>query len=771
MSSIDFKLYFYQNNKLFKKVAIEEGSHNNWIVGTGDNAHIKLNNSRVSRNHLQIIYQEKGVLHVQDLDSTNGTYLNGLRLKISQSLKHKDKIQLAGVNDILIVVEKPLASDTLNPQKNIVDILKTKKTIFLGRGTNCDIVLNHGTISKMHASITLTPDNKYQIKDLGSTNGTFVNGRKIKTLETISFKDNIFIGRHQINLEAPSKNLSDELAITAIGIEKTYSNGVKGLKKMDLSIPSKSIIAIMGPSGCGKSTLLKALNGDTPPTKGKVFLFNLELSANWQYLKTQIGYVPQDDIVHQQLTVEQCLYFTAKLRLDNLSDQYIDKKIDQVLEDLNILEKKNNLISNLSGGQRKRVSIAVELMTDPLIMFLDEPTSPLDPQTVEDFLEIMKRLSERGTTVLMVTHKPEDLDYMDEVIFMAEGGNIVYQGDTDKYREYFNVKSVVSVFSQISGETAEKWINKYLNPRQLGTNSGFKFVKSISEVSSIEQFSWLSKRYFRIKLNDKLNSSLLLAQAPIIAILICLIYDEIQGGVLFMIAISAIWLGAQNAAREIVSEQAIYKRERMFNLKILPYIFSKISVLSFFSIIQSAIFILILSVYYSGSDSIVDLNAPFILFIWMIFLSISSTFLGLLLSSMVKTSERAMTILPLILLPQIMLAGIISKISSGAVEFISYFTLSRWGVEGFHIIQKNITGQVFETPNNNSIIPKLVTGKVDAVDSLLNQFHSSYSNKEIFNSLTATLSLDSFAIIIMVVLMILFIFNSLKQRDSHSIGK
>ena len=214
--------------------------------------------------------------------------------------------------------------------------------------------------------------------------------------------------------------ISDELAITAIGIEKTYSNGVKGLKKMDLSIPSKSLLAIMGPSGCGKSTLLKALNGDTPPTKGKVFLFNLELSTNWQYLKTQIGYVPQDDIVHRQLTVEQCLYYTAKLRLDNISDRYIDKKIDQVLADLNILEKKKNLISNLSGGQRKRVSIAVELMTDPLIMFLDEPTSPLDPQTIEDFLEILKKLSDRGTTVIMVTHKPEDLDYMDEVIFMAE---------------------------------------------------------------------------------------------------------------------------------------------------------------------------------------------------------------------------------------------------------------------------------------------------------------------------------------------------------------
>jgi len=769
MSFIDFKLYFYQNNKLFKKVAIEKGAHNSWIVGTGDNAHIKLNNSRVSRNHLQIIYQEQGVLHIQDLDSTNGTYLNGIKLKISQSLKHKDKIQLAGVNDILIVVEKPLTSDTLNPQKNIVDILKTKKTIFLGRGTNCDIVLNHGTISKVHASITLTPNNGYQIKDLGSTNGTYVNGRKIKTVETIDFKDNIFIGRHQITLEAPSKNLSDELAITAIGIEKTYSNGVKGLKKMDLSIPSKSIIAIMGPSGCGKSTLLKALNGDTPPTKGKVFLFNLELSENWQYLKTQIGYVPQDDIIHQQLTVEQCLYFTAKLRLDNLSDQYIDKKIDQVLEDLNILEKKKNLISNLSGGQRKRVSIAVELMTDPLIMFLDEPTSPLDPQTVEDFLEIMKKLSERGTTVLMVTHKPEDLGYMDEVIFMAEGGNIVYQGDTNKYKEYFNVKSVVSVFSQISGKTAEIWIRKYLNPRVISSNSGFDFVKSTSEVSSIEQFSWLSKRYFKIKINDKLNSTLLLAQAPIIATLICLIYSEINSGVLFMVAISAIWLGAQNAAREIVSEQAIYKRERMFNLKILPYVFSKISVLSFFSIIQSAIFIFILFIRYNNSD-ITDLNQPFKLFLWMIFLSISSTFLGLLLSSMVRSTERAMTILPLILLPQIMLAGIISKISNGLVEFISYLTLSRWGVEGLHIIQKDIEGMILKSPDNTPLLPKLVPGKVDALDKLLENFHETYRNKDVFDSFTATLTLDTFAILFMALLMILFIFKSLKSKDSLTIN-
>tara|TARA_B110000967_G_C18764930_1_gene499857 strand:- start:30 stop:1106 length:1077 start_codon:yes stop_codon:yes gene_type:complete len=358
---------------------------------------------------------------------------------------------------------------------------------------------------------------------------------------------------------------------------------------------------------------------------------------------------------------------------------------------------------------------------------------------------------------------------MDEVIFMAEGGNIVYQGDTNKYKEYFNVKSVVSVFSQISGKTAEIWIRKYLNPRVLGSNSGFDFVKSTSEVSSIEQFSWLSKRYFKIKLNDRLNSSLLLAQAPIIAILICLIYSEINSGVLFMVAISAIWLGAQNAAREIVSEQAIYKRERMFNLKILPYIFSKISVLSFFSIIQSAIFIFILFIRYNNSD-ITDLNQPFKLFLWMIFLSIASTFLGLLLSSMVRTTERAMTILPLILLPQIMLAGIISKISNGLVEFISYLTLSRWGVEGLHIIQKDIEGTILKPQDNALLIPKFVPGKVDALDKLLENFHETYRNKDVFDSFTATLTLDTFAILFMALLMILFIFKSLKSKDSLTIN-
>ena len=771
MSDIGFKLYFYQNNKLFKKVAVKSGHHNCLVVGSGKDSHIKLENNRVSRNHLQIIYDQYGELNVQDLDSTNGTFLNGIKIEGNKILKHKDKLQLAGVNDVLIIVEKPNSNQITGDDYDLINKLKSNNRILLGRSQDCDVILNYNTISKHHASITLSKssndsnDNVYLLEDLNSTNGTFVNGKKIKGIKRINIHDKIYIGRFQLTLDGQVKNLNEELAITAIGIEKTYLNGVAALKKMDLSIPSKSIIAIMGPSGCGKSTLLKSLNGDSPPTKGKVYLFNQELSRNWQYLKTQIGYVPQDDIVHQELTVNQSLFYTAKLRLENISDLDIDNKINQVLTDLNILNKKNNLISNLSGGQRKRVSIAVELMTDPLILFLDEPTSPLDPQTVEDFLGILRKLSEKGTTVLMVTHKPEDLEYMDEVIFMAEGGNMVYQGDAKSYKDYFNVKTAVSVFSQISGKSSKTWIDKYLNPRPLSkSSSSSSFTQSSSETSMLKQFYWLTRRYFSIKINDKVNSMLMLLQAPIIAILICLIFKQITSAVLFMIAISAIWLGTQNAAREIVSEKAIYKRERMFNLYIFPYIFSKISVLSFFSIIQSMIFMLILTIHYNGSSVIVDINDPVYLFFWMVFLSISATFLGLLLSSLVKTSERAMTILPLILLPQIMLAGLISKVSNGIVEFISYFTISRWGVEGFNIIQENIIEN----------IPDFMAGIIepqekDGLKLLLKQFHEYYRNKDIFGELTGTLVLDISVILIMVIVMTFLIFRILKNKDSITI--
>ncbi len=758
MKKNSLKLFFYKESQLFKKVLIREEF--SLMVGSNSNCDVIVSNKRVSRNHCQIISSSSQNLKLIDLNSTNGTFLNGIKLKpgVPYNLNLKDQVQLAGVSGVLISIgSENTQSRDLENQKNILELFKNKDLIIVGRDSSCDLRINDTRISRKHASIKKLSDDKFLIKDLGSLNGVYVNGSKINGTKTISKKDNIFISKYLLKIDGKARDLSDELAISAIGIEKIYPNqkkGKKALHKMDISVPSRSLLAIMGPSGCGKSTLLKSLNGESPPTKGRVLIFNQDLITNYEYLKTQIGYVPQDDIVHKQLTVEQSLFFAAKLRIANISKADIKVKIDQILSELNISHIKKNLISDISGGQRKRVSIAIELLTDPMLLFLDEPTSPLDPQTIEDFLNILKKLSENGTTVIMVTHKPEDLDYMDEVIFMADnnGGKIVYYGDSTQYKDYFNVNNAVSVFSQISGNNSKKWVEKYSNPRPLSTTQDReKVLINKSNQSPIEQFFWLTYRYFKIKTNDKVNTSIMLLQAPIIALLACLVFKEVSLSVLFIMAVSAVWFGSTNAAREIVGELPIYKRERMYNLKLIPYIFSKITVLSFFSIIQSFVFIYILYFYYGDSDFDIFFNNPFSSFIWMSFLTISSTFLGLLLSAIFDTSEKVLAVVPIVLIPQIMLAGLVAKIGSKTVEFVSYMTFTRWGIEGFGNIQGDI---VTDNPLNKT---------ADAVEFLKNNFHESYSNH--FNS-SGTLSLDFMAIFFLVSLMFISLYLILKSKDS-----
>ena len=765
MSKIDFKLYFYQNNQLFKKVAVEKGYHFSLIVGSSKEANVCLENKRVSNHHLQLVYNKEGELHVVDLDSLNGTFLNGNKLIAGEDkiLKSKDKLQLAGVNDVVIVVDRDYGHNLNDSTINIIEKLSKKKKISIGRSNDCDITIPSDTVSRFHAVIENTRNGIYTIRDLNSRNGTFVNGKRVHGKLNVTQSDKIFIGRYQMSLKGDAKDLRDELAVVAIGLEKRYFNKKTGrekkaLSRLDLSVPSRSLLAIMGPSGCGKSTLLKALNGYNIASKGKVLIHGLELSTNYDYLKTAVGYVPQDDIVHKQLTIQQSMDYTSKLRLGKVNPN----KITQILKDLHIYDVKDQLISEISGGQRKRVSIAVELLTDPLILFLDEPTSPLDPQTVDELLKILQALSSKAT-IVMVTHKPSDLEYMDEVIFLANGkdgaGHITYYGDTKQYRKHFRQETAAGVFSQLTAENSEYWIRKYRNPRPLTNTTSSLPTNNNSKTNVLEQYYWLTRRYFSIKLNDKVNSAILLVQAPIIAILICGIFSNISTAVLFMIAISAIWLGTQNAAREIVVEQAIYQRERMYNLEIFPYILSKITVLSTFAIIQSLVFVFILSINYN--ESLLELNNPEYIFLWMCFLSITSSFLGLLLSALVDTAEKAMTILPLILIPQIMLAGLIAKVSNGFVEVLSYLTLSRWAVEGFHNIQERIVESVL-----NPITNEDETKELSASESIMEQFHSSYIENF---KLAGEMKLDFFAILVMMFIMIISIYFVLKKKDSVSL--
>ena len=268
----NFKILFYHKNTLIKKIGAKSGVYFNFIVGSSSSSKVIIDENSISAEHIQIIFSKEG-LFIQDLNSLNGTYVNnGKKIKALELVKIdlNDRINLSKSENILInIVQLSSTTESLNDGA-LENILSKKNSVTIGRSKNCDIVLESHSISRHHATIEKTP-NGYQIIDNNSLNGIFINGRRIKGTVEISSTDVIFIGKHKLSIKGDISNISDQLAVYAKGIEKVYRNGVKGLKSVDLAIPSNTLLAIMGPSGCGKSTLLKALNGDSPPTKGKVF--------------------------------------------------------------------------------------------------------------------------------------------------------------------------------------------------------------------------------------------------------------------------------------------------------------------------------------------------------------------------------------------------------------------------------------------------------------------------------------------------------------------
>jgi ABC-type multidrug transport system ATPase subunit/pSer/pThr/pTyr-binding forkhead associated (FHA) protein len=796
-NSEKIKLGFVSDGKLLVKFAFVSGQPTEVVVGRSSSAQICLNNNVISSQHAQLIFDANNNLFVIDMNSSNGTYINDRRIEsgVPYQVRPTDKLYFSGPSGVELVFN-PDNFEMANNQRstsakntgdnnfsttNILEKFNSKNLLTVGRNTECDVFLGHQSISRNHATIQKKGNNEFIITDLGSLNGTYVNGRRVNGSMKVVQDDIIIIGRFQLSLSGKIKDLTQEVAIRTERIIKQFDNGKIGLHECSFEIPSKSLMAVMGPSGCGKSTLLKALNGDSPPSSGQVFISGLELNANYDYLKTQIGYVPQDDIVHRELTVEQSLFYAAKLRLEQSDSASIQQKIEQVLKDLNIEHIRHNLVGKISGGQRKRVSIAVEILTDPLILFLDEPTSPLDPQTIEEFLEILRNLSNKGTTVIMVTHKPEDLNYMDSVIFMAEGGYKVYQGNTSGYLQHFQVDDTIKVYAQLALPHATKWINNHKqNHPELGAMQTPKEKQNSRHANFFHQYWWLTIRYFNIKLNDRLNTLVMVGQAPIIAGLICLIFKDITSAVPFLLSVSAVWFGANNAAREIVGEAPIFKRERMFNQGIMAYMLSKITVLGTFAAIQSLLFTLIIASNFSNVDP--SWNAPAQSFLWMLFVSLAASMMGLFLSAIVSTTEKVMTLVPIALIPQIMLAGVVAKITSPIVEILSYITLSRWGNEGFCILQENVKVEVpvikispAKEPNMTADVsdaPQVFTTKWEsqsAIEQLKACFHDNY--EKLFGDQWAfSMNLDLLAIASLLLLFFIGIYVALKRKDSIRIN-
>ncbi|XLS29595.1 FHA domain-containing protein [Flavobacteriaceae bacterium M23B6Z8] len=773
----------------YQNFPIEEGEILT-IGRKGHGNHLEIDDSSASRQHGEIRLAN-GSCFIKDTNSLNGIYINDQRIEpdiwleiktgdhikiVSEILELTSKDDLNSINESIGKAKPTFAEENLS--NDFKSFIQKNKVVKIGRTSSNELVLDDPTVSREHAKISYE-NGQFWVEDLGSTNKTQVNGKELSTKRSLKDSDEITISFFAINLLSGLRNLREqENAIKAIAIEKEYPNGKIGLRSLSMEIPHSTFAALMGPSGCGKSTLLKCLNGDNPATSGEVFIHGLSLTENFQLIKKKIGYVPQDDIIHKELTVYKTLYYAAKLRLpDDTSDQEIDRRISKVIESLNLNQDKEkdvrrSKVADLSGGQRKRVSIAVEMLTEPTILFLDEPTSPLDPETIDSFLESLKKLAKEGTTIVMVTHKPEDLNYVDQVIFLGVQGHLTYKGPASLITTHFDATSIVQVYSKMSDLTqVQKY---YLKPPDFifDTKKSEDFKRDKPD-SWFLQLYWLTSRYSSIKKNDLENLILLLAQPVIIAGLLCLVFNEMSTGVLFLMAISGIWFGVSNAAKEIVGELSVYRRERMYNLNIHAYIFSKGFVLAFIALVQTIIFVGIVYLNFRWNtttgfpDTYLHGFIPMVGF--MFYISFSATLLGLFLSSYFTTTEKVMTVVPIALMPQIMLAGVMNKIDNTLVEILSFTTLGRWGTEGFARIQdtnypdgENIQSVIFNIPgpeNQTQLMAGEALQRLDLYNKKLVDEGTLIGS--VFDSLQANM------IIIMVINLIVYslIYWSLKRKD------
>jgi len=308
-------------------------------------------------------------------------------------------------------------------------IRATKGQITVGRSQECDQRIDHPMVSGRHAKLTMR-DGGWLLEDLGSANGTFLNGERITAPVMVGPQDRVQIGPVRFRLAADGQVETDDLRlatrIDVQGVCYDVKAGIRLIRDVSFTIQPGEFVALMGPAGAGKTTLMENMNGNMRPTIGRVLVNGIDLHRHFDAMRGHIGYVPQDDIVHRKLTVYEACYYTAKLRMKGLSERDLHDRVVQVLRELDIAHRANVVIGGpearvLSGGQRKRVNLAMELVTDPAILFLDEPTSGLSSADAKSVMEVLKGLSQKGRTIILTIHQPakEIYEMMDNALILG----------------------------------------------------------------------------------------------------------------------------------------------------------------------------------------------------------------------------------------------------------------------------------------------------------------------------------------------------------------
>jgi ABC transport system ATP-binding/permease protein len=510
-----------------------------------------------------------------------------------------------------------------------------------------------------------------------------------------------------LNDDLAQQNALD-LRLDAAFLTRRVGNQIL-LDEVSLTILPKEFVAIAGVSGAGKTTLMDALSGFRPANRGHVFVNYEDLYLHYDRYRAQLGYVPQDDIIHQELTVYQALDFSAQLRLPaTLSPKDRHHRIQSVLSDLELTHRQHALVKNLSGGQRKRVSIGVELLTQPSLFFLDEATSGLDPGTELQMMKLLRRLADGGRTILLNTHTTKNVMLCDMVVFLARGGKVAYYGPPQDALVYFGVKDFDEIYVKVEEERSpQDWqqqyreslaYQKYVSDRQTTLTddrepSGRRSHAPRDRGSSAwRQFRLLSRRNLTILIQDRASLLLMLMVAPILGLLDLVmvrrnVFDATLGDsgqsltLMFLAGLIAVLVGSLATMREIVKEAEIYRRERMVGLRVWPYLLSKVWLCIVIAAYQSAIF-------WTTKIYLVDLphndfNTRLAMYFTLFLSTLAGLIMGLLISALSTAQNAAPLLTILFLVPQITLAGAIFPLNAlgPTGDFMSRFTVTRWSYE------------------------------------------------------------------------------------------
>ena len=704
------------------------------LIGRGPANDIVIRNPSVSLQHARVVVQDDGLV-LEDLGSRNGTFIGSPpRRVISEIITLDDPLTfgnaLLPANAIRDCIERTRS----RAQETKAIPLSDQAVVTFGRGRDVGVSIEQPVVSLSHATVAAEGGSVF-VRDLGSMAGTFVDGKRVRGAVQIQPGSLLQIADQRYRLSSDGGTLEavrgGTTTIETVGVEVSTGSGAKQKKLLEdvtLVIEPGELVAVMGPSGAGKSTLLSLVNGQAIPSRGQVIIGGLDIHDHYELFRGRIGFVPQDDILHADLTVWQALWYAARLRLPaDTSEQEISERIKDVIAQLGLQGTENTRVGDqrkrgVSGGQRKRVNLAMELLTDPPILILDEPTSGLSSTDALAVIELLRRLANSGKTIVVTIHQPSLDSYrlFDAVAVIARDsstkqiGRLAYFGRAWPDAVQFFEPSlqdealptnVDGLLRGLVNQPVLKWVHQWEKSTlhsiwvegRSGTrppSKGHHARLRPRPVAGFMQWKTLVRRNVAVKVADRWNSLVLLLQAPMIAGLIAAVFSNVLRAVptlenwgrsgldmattMFVMALAAIWFGCSATAREIVNEWPVYKRERMVGMSLASYLGSKVALLVFITTIQTALLV-----------SIVGWGCGLEGALWHHWIILESAALaggavGLLVSASLSTPEAAAGVLPVLLLPMIVLGGILVPVADlpEPVQPVAAVMPSRWAFEG-----------------------------------------------------------------------------------------